>query len=184
MKDTKRNLCDTCKFFIPECDALQEDVQYGDGKGNDNIIECTKYKSKIRIRMGKIEYYLQIAKAVAQRSSCLRRIYGAIIVQNDEIIATGYNGSPRGNTNCIDIGSCWRQDNNIPSGEQYEKCKSVHAEQNAIISASRKDMIGSTMYLYGYDIEKDVEIDAVPCTICERFIQNVGITRVITKKDL
>lgn len=129
-------------------------------------------------RISKKEYYLGIAKAVSARSTCLRRQYGAVIVKNDEIISTGYNGSPRGEANCCDVGQCWRESHNIPHGEQYEKCVSVHAEQNAIISASRKDLIGATLYLVGS--ENGVDIHAVPCDICRRFISNAGIKEVVT----
>lgn len=128
-------------------------------------------------RLNKDEYYLGIAASVAKRSTCLRRRYGAVIVNNDEIIATGYNGSPRGEENCCDTGECWREAHNIPHGEQYEKCVSVHAEMNAIISAARKDMVGSTLYLAGFE---DLEpINAIPCTICRRLIKNAGIKRVV-----
>lgn len=126
-------------------------------------------------------YYLGVALAVAQRSTCLRRKYGAIIVKNDEIIATGYNGSPRGKVQCSDTGVCWRKEHNIPHGEQYEKCVSVHAEQNAIISASRSEMIGSTMYLVG--IEDGELIPGVPCDICRRMIENAGISGLVTIGD-
>lgn len=129
------------------------------------------------MRISKQKYYLDIAYAVSKRSTCMRRQYGAIIVKNDEIIATGYNGSPRGEINCCDIGECWREKNNIEHGEQYEKCRAVHAEQNAIISAARKDMIGATLYLAGRENEKI--IDATPCLICEKMILNAGIERVI-----
>ena len=88
-------------------------------------------------RINKLEYYLGIAEQVAKRSTCLRRQYGAVIVKNDEIISTGYNGAPRGMTNCCDSGECWRKANGIPHGTQYEACVAVHAEQNAISSASR-----------------------------------------------
>ena len=98
-------------------------------------------------RRDKINYYLDIAETVAERSTCLRRCYGAIIVNNDEIISTGYNGAPRGRKNCIDLGRCIREELKIPSGERYELCRSVHAEQNCIISASRRDMLGATLYL-------------------------------------
>lgn len=131
-----------------------------------------------RNRISKKEYYLGIALAVSKRSTCLRRKYGAVIVKDDEIIATGYNGSPRGEANCCYLEYCWRESNNIPHGERYEACKSVHAEQNAIISASRKDMIGSTMYLIG--TEDDKVIKAVPCDICRRMIVNAGIKEVIS----
>ena len=132
-------------------------------------------------RISKTEYYLGIAEAVAKRSTCLRRQYGAIIVKNDEIIATGYNGSPRGSDNCCDVGRCWREENNIPHGEQYEACLAVHAEQNAIISASRRDMIGSTLYLVGFEAGKRIPSEKVkPCKICEKMIINSGIVQVVT----
>lgn len=130
------------------------------------------------MREDKKQYYLNIAAEVAKRSTCLRRQYGAIIVKNDEIIATGYNGAPRGEKNCCDVGECWREANNIPHGEQYEKCVSVHAEMNAIISAARKDMIGSTMYVAVW-INGERVHDAEPCTICARLIKNAGIADVV-----
>ena len=123
------------------------------------------------------EYYLEIAKAVSRRSSCLKRQYGAVIVNNQEIVATGYNGSPRGEANCCDVGICNRLNEAHNSGK-YDLCKSVHAEQNAIISASRKDMIGGTLYLYGEENGKPIE--AVPCPICGRMIKNAGISRVVS----
>lgn len=129
-------------------------------------------------RPNKDEYYLDIAASVAKRSTCLRRRYGAVIVNNDEIIATGYNGSPRGEKNCCDTGECWREAHHIPHGEQYEKCVSVHAEMNAIISAARKDMVGGTLYLMGFDDSNPI-FHAVPCTICKRLIKNAGIKRVV-----
>ena len=97
-------------------------------------------------RKDKINYYLDIADAVLRRSTCLRRQYGAIIVSNDEIVSTGYNGAPRGRLNCADIGRCTREEMRIPSGQRYELCRSVHAEANAIISAARRDCIGATLY--------------------------------------
>ena len=128
-------------------------------------------------RPDKDEYYLGIAASVTERSTCLRRRYGAVIVNKDEIIATGYNGSPRGEENCCNTGKCWREVHNIPHGEQYEKCVSVHAEMNAIISAARKDMVDGTLYLAGFEgIEP---INAIPCTICRRLIKNAGIKRVV-----
>ncbi len=132
-------------------------------------------------RISKENYYLSIAAEVARRSTCLRRQYGAVIVKNDEIVATGYNGAPRGDENCCDVGSCWRERNNIPHGEQYEKCVAVHAEQNAIISASRRDMLGSTLYLSGFEAGRPIE-DATPCLICARLIKNAGIARVVNRK--
>ena len=132
-------------------------------------------------RISKDTYYLNIAKEVASRGTCLRRNYGAVIVKNDEIISTGYTGAPRGRANCNAIGRCIRQERKVPSGERYEICRSVHAEMNAIISASRQDMIGATLYLYGWDVENNCEKkNPKPCTLCERMIINSGITKVVT----
>lgn len=128
-------------------------------------------------RLSKDEYYINIAKAVSKRSTCLRRQYGAVIVNNDEIVSTGYNGSPRGEVNCCDIGACKRLDKPHNSGD-YSDCHSVHAEQNAIISASRKEMIGATLYLYGEEDGKIIE-NCVPCPICSRMIKNSGIIRIV-----
>ena len=129
------------------------------------------------MRKSKTNYYLDIALKVSERSTCLRRQYGAIIVKNDEIIATGYNGSPRGQTNCIEANVCPRT--NVEHGTNYEICKSVHAEMNAIISVARKDMLGSTLYLAG--TENGQIINAVPCSICSRLIKNAGIENIITE---
>ena len=114
------------------------------------------------MRATKREYYLNIAKAVAQRSTCLRRQYGAVIVKDDVIIATGYNGSARGDENCCDVGVCWREAHGVPHGQQYEKCLAVHAEANAIISANGQDMIGSTLYLAGFENGRADPRRAVP----------------------
>ena len=136
------------------------------------------------IRRDKENYYLDIADTVLQRSTCLRRKYGAIIVRNDEIISTGYNGAPRGRKNCSDIGSCAREKLNIPSGERYELCRSVHAEANAIISASRRDMIGSTIYLVGSDAKtNELLTDATSCSMCKRQIINAGIERIVIRRS-
>ena len=129
-------------------------------------------------RISKRDYYLSIAAEVSKRSTCLRRQYGAVIVKNDEIVSTGYNGAPRGEDNCCDIGTCWRERNNIPHGEQYEKCVAVHAEQNAIISASRREMLGATLYLAGFENGEPIW-NAQPCVICRRLIKNAGIETVI-----
>lgn len=123
------------------------------------------------------EYYLKIARAVSRRSTCLRRQYGAVIVNNDEIIATGYNGAPRGCENCCDIGKCNREGHEHNDGN-YGDCRSVHAEMNALLSASRQEMIGSTLYLAGF--ENGQAIAAKPCPICERMIINAGIKEVVT----
>lgn len=136
------------------------------------------------MRTTKEAYYLDIARAVAQRSTCSHRKYGAVIVNNDEIIATGYNGSPRGEANCDDTEICWRDTHKNPidpeaaiHGSQYGTCVAVHAEQNAIISASRKDMQGATLYLAC----TDVSIHIAPCNICNRMIKNAGIAKVVTQ---
>lgn len=144
-------------------------------------------------RIGKDEYYLNIALAVSKRSTCLKRRYGCIIVKNDEIIATGYNGSPRGENNCSDSEICLRLNKPHNSGD-YSDCHSVHAEQNAMLSASRKDMLGATMYLAGEERKwsecnqsffdwKEIE-NATPCPICIRMIKNAGIKFVINNKGI
>ena len=132
-------------------------------------------------RTSKTAYYLGIADSVLARSTCLRRKYGAIIVKADEILSTGYNGAPRGRRNCSDIGGCTREQLNIPSGQRYELCRSVHAEQNAIISCSRRDMLGSTMYLVGRDAKTNEIIPAASCSLCRRFILNAGIDKIVCR---
>lgn len=135
-------------------------------------------------RTSKQNYYLDIADSVLERSTCLRRKYGAIIVRSDEIISTGYNGAPRGRRNCSDLGRCTRESLRIPSGERYELCRSVHAEANAIISASRRDMIGASIYLVGRDARTgELLHDAMSCSMCKRQIINAGIDRVIIRTD-
>ena len=133
-------------------------------------------------RIDKENYYLDIADTVSERSTCLRRCYGGIIVKNDEIISTGYNGAPRGRKNCTDLGYCARNRLNVPAGERYELCRSVHAEANAIISAARKDMIGGTLYLAGRDaVTGDFNPLTTPCAMCRRLIINAGIKRVVIR---
>ena len=133
-------------------------------------------------RTDKINYYLDIAASVLERSTCLRRKYGAIIVRNDEIISTGYNGAPRGRCNCSDLGRCTREELRIPSGERYELCRSVHAEANAIISASRRDMLGGTLYLVGRDAQTGEYLTtSAPCSMCRRLIINSGIETVVCR---
>lgn len=135
-------------------------------------------------RIDKKNYYLDIAETVLERGTCLRRNFGAIIVNNDQIISTGYVGAPRGRKNCIDLGVCVRQSLNVPRGERYELCRSVHAEANAIIAASRKDMIGATLYLVGKDAKTGEYVeDANPCAMCKRQIINAGIARVIIRNS-
>lgn len=136
-------------------------------------------------RISKDQYYLNIAQECTLRGTCLRRNYGAVIVKDDQIISTGYTGSPRGRTNCTDHGLCLREQLNIPSGERYEICRSVHAETNACIHASRKDMIGATMYVCGVFYEtKKIFRDTIPCEFCKRIIINSGISRVVIRRTL
>ena len=135
-------------------------------------------------RIDKINYYLEIADTVLKRGTCLRRNYGAVIVKNDEIISTGYTGAPRGRTNCIDLGFCARKKLNIKSGEKYELCRSVHAEQNAVISAARKDILGSTMYMVGRDAKTGKLVGYIDsCSMCKRVVINAGIDKVIVKDE-
>lgn len=135
-------------------------------------------------RRDKTNYYLDIAETVLARGTCLRRNYGAILVKNDEIIATGYTGAPRGRANCIELGYCERMRLNIPSGQMYEKCRSVHAEANAIISAARRDMIGADLYLAGIEMEDGSYVsNATSCSMCKRLVINAGIARVIIRDN-
>ena len=133
-------------------------------------------------RIDKNNYYLDIAESITERGTCIRRLFGAIIVKNDEIISTGYAGAPRGRKNCCDLKYCKREKLNIPRGERYELCRSVHAEQNAIISAARKDMIGSTLYLVGINpTDKSYVEGANPCALCKRMIINAGISKIVVR---
>ena len=135
-------------------------------------------------RVDKINYYLDIAETITERGTCLRNNYGSVIVKNDEIISTGYNGAPRGRKNCTDLGYCMREKLNIPRGERYELCRSVHAEQNAIISADRKSMIGSTLYLVGKNYGENTYVEnARPCALCKRMIINAGIEKVVVRNN-
>lgn len=134
------------------------------------------------IRPDKTNYYLDIAQAVANRGTCLRRNYGSIIVKNDEIISTGYTGAPRGRKNCIDLGYCMRAKLDIPRGERYEMCRSVHSEANAIISASRDKMIGATLYLVGVDAQSGEFVEKPSsCAMCKRMVINAGIEKVVAR---
>ncbi len=133
-------------------------------------------------RIDKENYYLDIAETVLERSTCLRRCYGAIIVNNDEIVSTGYNGAPRGRKNCVDLGYCAREAMRIPSGERYELCRSVHAEANAIISASRREVLGATLYMACRDPKSGELISgSSSCSMCRRLIINAGIARVVIR---
>ena len=133
-------------------------------------------------RVSKENYYLDIAETVIGRATCLRRCYGALIVNNDEIISTGYNGAPRGRKNCVDLGRCAREAMHVPRGERYELCRSVHAEANAIISAARRDMVGGTLYLAGKDaLTGEILSDATSCAMCRRMIINAGLEKVVIR---
>ena len=134
-------------------------------------------------RVDKTNYYLDIAETVLERGTCIRKNYGCIIVKNDEIISTGYSGAPRGRINCIDLGYCTKKKiyPEVRHGG-YDACRSVHAEQNAIISAARKDMIDGTMYLVGKRKDSDVyEEGAMSCQTCRKLIINSGIKEVIVR---
>ena len=134
-------------------------------------------------RRDKVNYYLDLAEMVSQRSTCLRKHYGAVIVNNDEVISTGYVGAPRGRKNCSDIGRCIREELHVPRGERYELCRSVHAEANAIISASRRDMVGGTIYLVGRNAATgELLPDATSCLMCRRMVINAGLARVVIRR--
>ncbi|HHU84151.1 MAG TPA: cytidine deaminase [Clostridiales bacterium] len=133
-------------------------------------------------RRDKTNYYLDLAEVVAQRGTCLRRKFGAVIVKNDEVVSTGYAGAPRGRQNCSDMGVCIRSKLQIPRGERYELCRSVHAEANAIISAARNQMLGATLYLCGVEVDTgDYVANSNSCSMCKRMIINAGITKVIVR---
>ena len=135
-------------------------------------------------RVSKHNYYLDIAQTVAERSTCLRKMYGAIIVKNDSIISTGYNGAPRGRKNCSDVGNCMRDALNIPRGERYELCRSVHAEANAIIAASRDQMLGATLYMVCVNAKThELEPGTSSCMMCKRQVINAGIETVVIRDD-
>lgn len=135
-------------------------------------------------RRDKVNYYLDMAQVALERSTCLRRGFGAVIVKNDVIVSTGYNGAPRGRANCIDIGTCIRAKMGIPRGERYEFCRSVHAEANAIIAAPREQMLGATLYLVGRDMSTgEIMPDANSCPMCKRLIINAGIEKVVIRRN-
>ena len=131
-------------------------------------------------RISKANYYLDIAQTVASRSTCLRRMYGSIIVKNDVIVSTGYCGAPRGRQNCCDMGYCLRKQLNIPRGERYEMCRAVHSEANAIIAAPRELMLGATLYQACIDASTEqlaVNIDS--CQMCKKLMINAGIKMAV-----
>jgi len=160
-----------------------------DGKEIPNCFEIFVSRKEQKMentteRVNKPNYYLDIAETVLRRSTCLRKKYGAIIVKNDVIVSTGYNGAPRGRENCCSLGYCMRDELNIPRGERYELCRSVHAEANAIINASREQMLGSTMYIVGKDSKTgELLSDISSCMMCKRMVINAGIDKVIFRSS-
>lgn len=124
------------------------------------------------------EYFMNIAVAVGKRSTCLRRQYGAVIVKDNTIVATGYNGSPRGYKNCCDVGVCERERLNIPKGERYELCQAVHAEQNAIVNCNPADLVGATIYIVGFNSDGSYA-SGKPCMLCERMLVNARISKAV-----
>lgn len=131
------------------------------------------------MRPSKDDYYIRVARVIAKRSTCLRRQYGAVVVKDDRIVSTGYNGSAKGEENCCDIGKCIREELHIPHGKEYEKCKAVHAEMNAVINGNASDMKGATLYLAGFEYGKPIK-NAAPCELCSRVIINAGIVKIVT----
>lgn len=135
-------------------------------------------------RVSKENYYLDIAQTVSERSTCLRRRFGAIIVKNDSIISTGYNGAPRGRKNCDDLGYCYREKLGIPRGERYEMCRSVHAEANAIIAAPREQMLGSTLYMVCTSpVDGSIMGGTTSCMMCKKLAINAGIEKIVVRDD-
>ena len=134
------------------------------------------------MRRDKTNYYLDMADVARERSTCLRRTYGAVIVKNDTIVSTGYSGAPRGRANCIDLGFCMRAKLKIPRGERYEFCRSVHAEANAIIASSSEQRLGATLYLVGREADGTLMPDANSCTMCKRMVINAGIEKVVVRR--
>jgi dCMP deaminase len=128
-------------------------------------------------RLSKDDYYIGIARAVAARGTCIRRNFGAVIVNNDQIVGTGYTGSPRGSVNCCDKGTCKRNDVGAAPGERYELCESVHAEMNAVINTGRERCKGATIYIVGIDAETGEDVSREPCELCERVLLNAGLIR-------
>lgn len=133
-------------------------------------------------RVSKHNYYLDIAETVAERCTCMRKKFGAIIVKDDVIVSTGYNGAPRGRQNCSDLNCCMRDKLNIPRGERYELCRSVHAEANAIIAASRERMLGATIYMACIDSKTGELVSGTnSCMMCKRLVINAGISQLIVR---
>jgi len=133
------------------------------------------------MRTNKHELFLDLAERCARQGTCLRRNYGVVIVDIDNtVVSTGYTGAPTGMKDCLESRNCWRENNNIQSGTQYEKCKSVHAEQNALIQAGKKSR-SSVLYLSGIDGKTGNVVDSMPCFLCAKMILNAGISKVIIR---
>jgi dCMP deaminase len=135
-------------------------------------------KKRKNLRPGWDEYFIGIAKAVSTRATCLRRKYGAVITKDNIIVSTGYNGAPSGMKDCLEVGKCTRKELQIPHGERYELCHSIHAEANAIIRAAIEELRGATIYISGID-DKRSECSSEPCMMCKRMILNANIARVV-----
>ena len=131
----------------------------------------------VKVRVKKTLKFLKDARNCAELSTCLRRQYGAVIVKGDRQVSSGYNGSARGCEHCTELGYCWREKNNVPSGERYEECEAIHAEQNAMYRCDWEVMQGATLFIYG--MENGTPIDSRPCKICERHIRTNGIAKVV-----
>ena len=178
--------CRSCKHFIRTkddnfgvCSKTGIGI-FGDGelceKYNLHVIDIPKPAHK---RPSKEIYHLHIAQVVSERSTCLRRRYGAVIVNGDRIVSTGYNGSARGEENCCDRGICPREEAGVKHGERYELCKAVHAEMNAIIQAGQDTCKGSTLYLAGFEASGEPIKGICCCDMCKRVIRNAGIRSVV-----
>lgn len=145
----------------------------------NSVLPTNEEHVEKKTRPSKDEYYLGIAEAVSARSTCLRIHYGSIICNNDRIVSSGYNGAPMGAPNCDEVGECYRVKNNIPHFTRYETCQSVHSEMNAIINASRTDMLGGTLYLVGKDVSSGSYVEGDCCPMCRRAVINAGISQVV-----
>ena len=149
----------------------------------NNRDDGTKTTAERHYRPSKDEYYCRIADVVNQRSTCLRRRYGAVLVKDDVIVSTGYNGSCRGEPNCIDVGYCERESKGVAKGERYELCVAIHAEDNAISAVDRSKSQGATLYIAGRNSSDNSLANPAPCLMCRRKIKNAGITRVVGLTD-
>ncbi len=146
------------------------------------IGDCNMESRTVFERRDKVNYYLDLAEVVGERATCIRRHFGAVIVKDDEVISTGYVGAPRGRANCNELGYCVRESLKVPRGERYELCRSVHAEANAIISAARSELLGSSLYLVGKEVRTGEYVkNAMPCSMCKRLIINAGIKEVYVR---